>query len=830
LLFDDDFELKSRFLWTENMLRLELQAFVSELYRLWEQSSPTQFKTWHKLWVAANGHLGRKKQVENAVLSALLGKPSSASVDPYGFIFAVECALVYLGAETLKAYGGKSEDTVLADLFSWWGPYADEKFHTASLKISSVLKEKVEQDPHGFVASDPFRVFYHELLPKAVRHTLGAYLTPPDLCAYVLDGVGIDEIWNSPGIKRILEPNCGLGAFLSAIYSKGDLAVTGGHISRKKLCQVFKNQVFGVEKNLASCVISKYLFLSILAVLGDKDGCADNIICADSVFLDARSISPALRESLFDDEEERVVPVGAFRLSMSADVDKNGNPGLGDIFVLELFNGERWELVGKKYKEIEDQLSLSDALITAKLVEEAKSLDCLGRFEVIVGNPPWVNWEYIDPDYRDLLLPAWPELGLFAMAGRDRAFSKEDLSVFATYSVLFRFGCPSAKMGFLLPQSVFQSRKNSKGFRRFRLGSNGLHIKVEKVVDFSDYAAFGDAKNRTAALFCSLGNDVTSFPVQYLVFEPNKRDGSVHDGAFLKMRAYPSSRDDASSNWALYEEAEIASDNVRIVSTYKARTGVFTGGANAVFYVKVLDPNGQTVKVMNDTERAKIKVPTQEFFVEKEFLFPFARGRDLGFWRVERASENGILLAHSEKSRIKPLSPTHVKSVAPLTYQYLAQYEGLLATRASLTALDKANVAEGFYALLRVGDYTFAPYKVAWKYISRTFCCAVVESALMAGVLKPTILQEKLISIPFWEEMEAYFVCGFLSSTSVRKEVERRIVGTQVSAHVIEDIHIPRFDPKNRLHMEIAELCRQGHRSDDPAYELSLIDEKVALV
>lgn len=105
--------------------------------------------------------------------------------------------------------------------------------------------------------------------------------------------------------------------------------------------------------------------------------------------------------------------------------------------------------------------------------------------------------------------------------------------------------------------------------------------------------------------------------------------------------------------------------------------------------------------------------------------------------------------------------------------------------------MDKASVAEGFYALLRVGDYTFAPYKVAWKYISRTFCCAVVGPSSLAGTLRPTVLQEKLISIAFHDEAEAFYVCAFLSTTPVRRDVERRIVGTQVSVHVIEDIHIP---------------------------------------
>ena len=45
----------------------------------------------------------------------------------------------------------------------------------------------------------------------------------------------------------------------------------------------------------------------------------------------------------------------------------------------------------------------------------------------------------------------------------------------------------------------------------------------------------------------------------------------------------------------------------------------------------------------------------------------------------------------------------------------------------------------------------------------------------------------------------------------MRRDVERRIVGTQVSVHVIEDIHIPPYDPGNPVHRALAEVCRDGH-------------------
>lgn len=242
------------------------------------------------------------------------------------------------------------------------------------------------------------------------------------------------------------------------------------------------------------------------------------------------------------------------------------------------------------------------------------------------------------------------------MVGRDRAFAKEDLSVLATYAACLRFGRAGTRVGLLLPQGLFQSRKNAKGFRRFRLGDSGIHLRVDGVTDFSAYAAFGDAKNRTAALFCTLGGEPATYPVRYRRFAPG--------GAFEVLRAMPSAPDDPTSNWALYAEDEAAAPAAVSVRTYRARTGVFTGGANAVFYLRVLDGEGPLLRVENDTDRAKVKVERVEAQLEPEWLYPFAKGRDLGPWTVDRPG-NAIVVPHTVETKMRPVPPEALGGTAP---------------------------------------------------------------------------------------------------------------------------------------------------------------------
>ncbi len=61
------------------------------------------------------------------------------------------------------------------------------------------------------------------------------------------------------------------------------------------------------------------------------------------------------------------------------------------------------------------------------------------KADIVVGNPPWVNWEYLPQKYKAKSQHLWPEYGLFNAKGRDLSFSKEDISILVTYVVIDRF-------------------------------------------------------------------------------------------------------------------------------------------------------------------------------------------------------------------------------------------------------------------------------------------------------------------------------------------------------------------------------------------------------
>lgn len=153
----------------------------------------------------------------------------------------------------------------------------------------------------------------------------------------------------------------------------------------------------------------------------------------------------------------------------------------------------------------------------------------------------------------------------------------------------------------------------------------------------------------------------------------------------------------------------------------------------------------------------------------------------------------------------------------PLTYAYLTRFRDLLETRKGFAGWERAIQERYFYALLRVGPYTFSRYKVAWRYIARSFITAVITPMQdpYLGERLP-LPNEKVIYVGTDCREEAYYLCGILSSAPVRCCVTCYMNPTSISAHVLDKLHIPAFDPADSRHLSIAALCEEGHRTSDP--------------
>lgn len=851
------------------MARLPYGQIVRLLYdQLFTDSSfEEEFSSWRENWESIHDALGHKKSIHaSRVLSQSYGL-DEAGLNVAYLLFAIETYLVFylratalfsltaalqVRAPSIALPSGKEVSQLLRRIFQsetflhlgvanfgsgaqygWVCDVQNDRLLEAlAAEIVTIADDSLS---HPTSVGDRFQTIHHLLIPKMLRHSIGAYYTPDWLADHVLASAGFSGTIRA---ERLLDPHCGSGSFLIAALRKVKAATVGQDTNEwystieKQICglDIDPVAVTAAKANIV-CFISELLSSKIM--LRRDEPLALPIHQADSIYTSEFSDPGALR---FTTPTITARVAGkSYEFPKNSVADLNSWGRIVGALVYGALRGQTLDLTIEAFELPRNQLQ---GLAAAYLELKARTINgthnsfaemlidsvapyAIGGFDIVAGNPPWVNWEYIPRAYKELTKPLWVELGLFDSKGRDKGFSKEDLSTLATYVACDRYLKTGGTLAFLMPQSVFQSTKNSKGFRRFRLGVAGPELQIEKVEDLSDITVFAQASNRTAILYLKKGAP-SSFPIKCVKWDGRRSEDTVlsrssssppgtQEGEFLL--AWPRDRSDLSSAWVYRHPDNVKSaERLEGRSPYKARTGVFTGGANAIFYVRILQSleNGNLI-VQNITDRAKKKVDQRTFEIERQFVFPFLRGRDVDVWKAEVERSNAIICPHSALTGIRPIEPAALKAKGLLTFAYLTAFEAELRDRGGLTGMDATSMDTAFYTLLRVGSYTFSPYKVVWRYISRDFKCAVVGPADLAGEPKLVIPQEKLVLLDFTDADEAYFVCGLLSSDLIRTEIQNRMIGTQISASIIENICLPKFDEHDSRHREISKACRIGH-------------------
>ena len=132
-------------------------------------------------------------------------------------------------------------------------------------------------------------------------------------------------------------------------------------------------------------------------------------------------------------------------------------------------------------------------------------LSC-GRFNFVVGNPPWIGWEELSAEYRAATASMWGLYGLFSLRGHAAHLGGgKDLSMLMLYIAADNYLTSDGKLAFVITQSVLKSRKAGDGFRRFRIG-NADPLAVEHVDDFSSMKPFR-AANLTIIMAISKGKE-----------------------------------------------------------------------------------------------------------------------------------------------------------------------------------------------------------------------------------------------------------------------------------------------------------------------------------
>ena len=418
------------------------------------------------------------------------------------------------------------------------------------------------------------------------------------------------------------------------------------------------------------------------------------------------------------------------------------------------------------------------------------------QFDYVVGNPPWVRWDYLPTQYRDATLPLWKHYGLFSLKGFQARLGagKKDLSMLFTYAAADRYLRDGGTLAFVITQEVLKSKGAGEGFRRFRLGADGPPLKVRCVHDFVKMRPFPSAANKTAAIILTKG-EPTVYPVPYYVWDAGE-DGVRRKQAWT---ARPVGSEYGPWQTVTEDTSRLAGSN-----PYRARLGA-NANPYGVFWLEIVKvlPGG-LVAVRNLPEMGKRPIPAVSAVIESELVYPAVRGSDI---RPRTAQPGVHVLVVQDAATRRGFPEDVMRQRWPRTMQYLEQFREELLRR----ALYRKYHEEGrhpFYSQFNVAHETFAPFKVVWKRMSGELTAAVIsdwEGPLGRKIVLPL---ETTAFIETGTVEEARYLCAILNSGPVGRFVTSfsaagRGFGTPFA---IGQIRFPKFDPENRLHQRLAEL------------------------
>jgi len=339
------------------------------------------------------------------------------------------------------------------------------------------------------LSEDVLKGLYERLVDPKDRHDLGEYYTPDWLAAKV-----VKECLEDNPEASVLDPACGSGTFLyqTVLFKRdklGDTAKTLRHI---------EGNVVGMDIHPLAVIVAKTTYLLGLGDLLEKRGKAIGIpvYLADSVkpperffagyraILNGASIDfpddLALSGELYDRAIElcseyarSTARVALPSAEMLVNFIRRNQPALAEH---QAWRDALYEL----FKVLRDKIRDRKDTIWAFILKNVfKPLLLKERFQVVIGNPPWLSYRYVEKGtYQEFLKKEITDTYKL-LTGRPELLTHMELGTLFFVHSAELFLEEGGKIGFVLPKSIFVADQH----HALRDGSHAARLRLTQVWD-----------------------------------------------------------------------------------------------------------------------------------------------------------------------------------------------------------------------------------------------------------------------------------------------------------------------------------------------------------
>lgn len=748
------------------------------------------------------------------------------------------------------------------DYFQWYIESVDNNKDLAD-RLSNI-KTKLScyevADGELFVA-DIFRNFYEKYIDFNIRHSLGEYFTPLWLADYC-----VKEFEDSLEVRkddyRLIDNCCGSGAFLLAGINRklakgvnyGDIldSVVGIDINPLSALQARINYFIALSpkiKNIGndsivipvyladSCNVptkddkfvyyelttqyktsekensgKKYNFSIPLKILHNKNDFFNSILNIEKIILSS-SIHDNDKTSLIYDELRSLVSPNASGIKVfDSEENDHVNKFISDL--LELQNN-KWNGIWARI--------IANRIFTVELEE---------KFDLVVGNPPWVKWGNLPAQYRKDLQEKADKYNLFS----DNKFlggNSLNICSLISYVSLKTYGNQDSKLVYIMPSDMmFQP-----SYEAWRNLNQDQYF--EKYISFGNKNVFKDV---TMDFSIYVVNKSNKCDIEYNEVKLVKKNTEWDDiKTFAEIQANPNITVNTSTTKELIP---VRNDKTKFIvvedpndkstfeiiggkSEYKVRSGLgLLPKETRLFKLHNFDKVNKTARIESlDSIRNDLG---SVITINSDYLFPVLTSEDLSVGNVDLTSKKDYELFtflpydYQNKSK-ESFEINDLKS--KLGNNFFNQY--FLAVDKKLKAQSQSSnqlKQKDSYGIQRIGTYTYHPHKVILRDNTKFVSSVVSKNSFYNDELQDRIpllnshvssISER-ITVPgkkpktvLITEDEALFVNAILNLEIVRKFVE---CSNSPRGYELNDlgIYLPAFDSSNTFHQNILNQAKSA--------------------
>ncbi|MGC9012672.1 Eco57I restriction-modification methylase domain-containing protein, partial [Thermogladius sp.] len=414
------------------------------------------------------------------------------------------------------------ENFLEGDYFSWYLEELDQKLADVLAEIARKLANYEPATPQlePESARDLLKRLYQHLVPEDIRHNLGEYYTPDWLADFLLDRVGLSrdrlkELGSEDSLRpleiRVLDPACGSGTFLVRYIARlRDYARE--HFLEDVMLDYLLENVVGYDLNPLAVLAARTNYLLMIADLPRRGSIEIPVYLADSIMVEKRATLTANVYVLKTVAGEFQLPVSVVEKGLLPRVLGEIVGGLNSNYSVEDFKNRvkhefrdlsdaEVEVLGKLYETLLKLEKEGKNDVWVSIIRNAFAPMLKGKFDYVVGNPPWVRWENLPDEYRKITKPLWENT--YGLVGAGAGGFKRDLAMLFLARCFDLYLKPGGRLGFLMPFTVFKTQAGA-GFRRFLATKS----RVVEIHDMVTLYPFEGAVNRTSAVvvekFCEL--------------------------------------------------------------------------------------------------------------------------------------------------------------------------------------------------------------------------------------------------------------------------------------------------------------------------------------